>query len=33
MTVEDIRKAIDEHAHAAKCAIEAGFDGVEIVRY
>jgi N-ethylmaleimide reductase len=32
MTLEDIAVTIDEHVHAAKCAIEAGFDAVEIVR-
>jgi len=30
MTVDDIRITIEDHVHAAKCAIEAGFDGVEI---
>ncbi|WP_321332136.1 alkene reductase [uncultured Bacteroides sp.] len=30
MTVEDIRKVIDEYVMAAKNAISAGFDGVEI---
>ncbi|TQN68366.1 Flavin oxidoreductase hxnT, partial [Colletotrichum shisoi] len=28
---QDIRDTIDDHVHAAKCAIEAGFDCVEIV--
>lgn len=32
MSVEDIRVTIEDHVHAAKCAIEAGFDAVEIVR-
>jgi N-ethylmaleimide reductase len=32
MTLEDIAVTIEDHAHAAKCAIEAGFDAVEIVR-
>ena len=31
MTLEDIKETIDDHVHAAKCAIEAGFDAVEIV--
>jgi N-ethylmaleimide reductase len=31
MTIEDIRVTIEDHVHAAKCAIEAGFDVVEIV--
>jgi len=31
MTVEDIKVTIEDHIHAAKCAIEAGFDAVEIV--
>jgi N-ethylmaleimide reductase len=30
MTAEDIEDAIEEYAHAAKNAIRAGFDGVEI---
>ncbi|MBW9080740.1 alkene reductase [Rhizobium pusense] len=30
MTMEDIRQAIDDFRHAARCAIEAGADGVEI---
>ncbi|WVR05326.1 hypothetical protein IAU60_002340 [Kwoniella sp. DSM 27419] len=30
MTEEDIDRTVDEYAHAAKTAIEAGFDGVEI---
>ncbi len=33
MTLEDIRVTIEDHVHAAKCAIAAGFDGVEIVSY
>jgi 2,4-dienoyl-CoA reductase-like NADH-dependent reductase (Old Yellow Enzyme family) len=32
MSLEDIRVTIEDHVHAAKCAIEAGFDAVEIVR-
>jgi N-ethylmaleimide reductase len=32
MSIEDIRVAIEDHVHAAKCAVEAGFDAVEIVR-
>ena len=32
MTLEDIKVTIEDHVHAAKCAIEAGFDCVEIVR-
>ena len=31
MTLEDIKETIDDHVRAAKCAIEAGFDAVEIV--
>jgi 2,4-dienoyl-CoA reductase-like NADH-dependent reductase (Old Yellow Enzyme family) len=31
MMIEDIRITIEDHVHAAKCAIEAGFDAVEIV--
>jgi N-ethylmaleimide reductase len=31
MTLEDIAVTIENHVHAAKCAIEAGFDAVEIV--
>lgn len=31
MSVEEIKETIADHVHAAKCAIEAGFDGVEIV--
>lgn len=31
MTLQDIKDTIDDHVHAAKCAIEAGFDCVEIV--
>jgi len=31
MTLEDINDTIADHVHSAKCAIEAGFDGVEIV--
>ncbi|MHB8578470.1 MAG: alkene reductase [Ignavibacteriaceae bacterium] len=30
MSLEDIQNAIDEYAHSAKLAIEAGFDGVEL---
>jgi N-ethylmaleimide reductase len=30
MTEVDIRNAVDEYAHAARLAVEAGFDGVEI---
>ncbi|WWD09961.1 hypothetical protein V865_008092 [Kwoniella europaea PYCC6329] len=30
MTEQDIDRTVDEYAHAAKAAIEAGFDGVEI---
>ncbi len=30
MTVEQIQQTIQEYAHAAKCAIKAGFDAVEI---
>jgi 2,4-dienoyl-CoA reductase-like NADH-dependent reductase (Old Yellow Enzyme family) len=32
MSLEDISVTIEDHVHAAKCAIEAGFDAVEIVR-
>jgi N-ethylmaleimide reductase len=31
MSGEDIRVTIDDHVHAAKCAVKAGFDVVEIV--
>ncbi|GJC77456.1 flavin oxidoreductase hxnT [Colletotrichum liriopes] len=31
MTLQDIKDTIDDYVHAAKCAIEAGFDCVEIV--
>lgn len=31
MTVGEIKDTIEDHVHAAKCAIEAGFDCVEIV--
>lgn len=31
MTLDEIKVTVKDHAHAAKCAIEAGFDGVEIV--
>jgi N-ethylmaleimide reductase len=31
MSIADIKETIADHVHAAKCAIEAGFDGVEIV--
>jgi N-ethylmaleimide reductase len=31
MTVKEIRQTVAEHVHAAECAIEAGFDGVELV--
>lgn len=31
MTQQDIDDTIYDHVHSAKCAIEAGFDGVEIV--
>jgi hypothetical protein len=30
MTLEDITKTISDYRHAAQCAKEAGFDGVEI---
>lgn len=30
MTVEDVKTTVDEFVHAAKNAVEAGFDGVEI---
>jgi len=30
MTIEDIKNTVDDYAHAAKSAIAAGFDGVEI---
>ena len=30
MTQEDIAKTISDYRHAAQCAKEAGFDGVEI---
>lgn len=31
MTFEDIRVTREDFVHAARCAVEAGFDGVEIV--
>lgn len=31
MTIEDIDITIKDYVHAAKCAMEAGFDGVEVV--
>lgn len=31
MTLQDIKDTVDDYVHAAKCAIEAGFDCVEIV--
>ncbi len=33
MTLEDIKVTIEDHVHAARCAIEAGFDAVEIVSF
>lgn len=33
MTIQDIRKTIEEHVRAARWAMEAGFDGVEIVSF
>ncbi|KAL1800716.1 hypothetical protein ACET3X_001058 [Alternaria dauci] len=30
MTLQDIKDTVDDHVHAARCAIEAGFDCVEI---
>ncbi|KAI5811119.1 hypothetical protein DFH27DRAFT_9574 [Peziza echinospora] len=30
LTIEEIQDTIADYAHAAKCAIEAGFDGVEV---
>jgi N-ethylmaleimide reductase len=30
MTIQDIQDAIEDYVHAAKLAIEAGFDGVEV---
>jgi N-ethylmaleimide reductase len=30
MTEQDIAKAVEEYAHAARLAIEAGFDGIEL---
>jgi N-ethylmaleimide reductase len=30
MTADDIRRTIDEYVHAARLAVEAGFDGVEL---
>lgn len=33
MTLEDIKDTIEDHVHAAKCAIGAGFDAVEMVGY
>jgi 2,4-dienoyl-CoA reductase-like NADH-dependent reductase (Old Yellow Enzyme family) len=31
MTEDEVEETIKEHVHAAKCAVEAGFDCVEIV--
>lgn len=31
MTISEIQVTVQEHVHAAKCALEAGFDAVEIV--
>lgn len=31
MSLQDIMDTVDDCTHAAKCAIEAGFDCVEIV--
>lgn len=31
MTLQDIKDTVDDFVHAAKCAIKAGFDCVEIV--
>lgn len=30
MEITDIKETVDDYAHAARCALEAGFDGVEI---
>lgn len=30
LTVDDIKKIVEEWRHAAECARDAGFDGVEI---
>jgi len=30
MTRADIQKTVDEYAHATRCALDAGFDGVEL---
>jgi NADPH2 dehydrogenase len=30
MTIEDIKRYLGHYKHAAKCAMEAGFDGVEV---
>lgn len=32
MSLQEIKYTIADHVHAAICAIEAGFDCVEIVR-
>lgn len=31
MTLDDIQDTIADFVHSSKCAIEAGFDGVELV--
>ncbi|KAL7276768.1 hypothetical protein RUND412_000233 [Rhizina undulata] len=31
LTIEEIKDTVSDFVHAAKCAIEAGFDGVEVV--
>jgi hypothetical protein len=33
MSIEDIMVTIEDHVHAAKCAVKAGFDAIEIVRF
>ncbi|KAL7276763.1 hypothetical protein RUND412_000228 [Rhizina undulata] len=30
LTIEEIKDTVSDYVHAAKCAIEAGFDGVEV---
>lgn len=32
MSLQEIKDTVGDHVHAAICAIEAGFDCVEIVR-
>ena len=32
MTEEQIQVTLEDYAHASRCSVEAGFDGIEIVR-